>query len=125
MFNFNQNSQADFDALIKGIEESRKMLSKLKYKPKEDSPGKNIATKDQLTQFLKENTYSGNHQCCTAAIGKDGDSMAVLDGNFKVRGVENLRVVDMSVFPSVPGYNPLLYLYMIGAKAADVITGAK
>jgi choline dehydrogenase len=41
--------------------------------------------------------------CCTAAIGADGDANAVLDKDFKVRGVGNLRVVDASAFPWIPG----------------------
>ena len=47
--------------------------------------------------------------------------MAVLDSNFKVRGVDGLRVVDASVFPKIPGYYIAVPIYMISEKAADVI----
>jgi choline dehydrogenase len=47
--------------------------------------------------------------------------MAVLDSNFKVRGVDALRVVDASVFPKIPGYYIAVPIYMISEKAADVI----
>jgi choline dehydrogenase len=40
---------------------------------------------------------------CTCQIGPDGDLNVVLDSNFRVRGVNALRVVDASVFPVVPG----------------------
>lgn len=47
--------------------------------------------------------------------------MAVLDTNFKVRGVDGLRVVDASVFPKIPGMYIALSIYMISEKAAEVI----
>jgi hypothetical protein len=41
------------------------------------------------------------------------DPNAVLDGDFKVRGVENLRVVDASTWPIVPGYFVTTPIYMV------------
>jgi choline dehydrogenase-like flavoprotein len=45
----------------------------------------------------------------------------VLSGDFKVHGVDGLRVVDASVFPRVPGLFIVSAVYMVGEKAADVI----
>lgn len=42
------------------------------------------------------------------------DENAVLDGDFKVRGVNNLRVVDASSWPNVPGYFVTTPIYMVG-----------
>jgi len=50
--------------------------------------------------------------------------MAVLDSKFRVRGTKGLRVVDASVFPSIPGYYIQTPIYMISEKAADVIIGS-
>jgi choline dehydrogenase-like flavoprotein len=50
--------------------------------------------------------------------------MAVLDPNFRVRGIRNLRVVDASVFPKIPGFFIVTSVYMIGEKAGDVIAAA-
>ena len=47
--------------------------------------------------------------------------MAVLDSRFRVRGVRNLRVVDASVFPRIPGIFIVTNIYMISEKASDVI----
>lgn len=63
----------------------------------------------------------GPYACCTAAIGADEDPNAVLDSDFRVRGVDGLRVVDASVFPKIPGWYIALPIYMISEKAADVI----
>jgi choline dehydrogenase len=47
--------------------------------------------------------------------------MAVLDSRFRVRKTKDLRVVDASVFPKIPGYFIVSAVYMISEKAADVI----
>ena len=49
---------------------------------------------------------------------KDG---SVVDMNFKVHGTTNLRVVDASVFPKIPGLFIAAPIYMIAEKASDVI----
>lgn len=63
----------------------------------------------------------GHHPTSTAAIGKDGDKMAVLDSRFRVRGVGGLRVVDASVFPRIPGVFPVVSTFMVSEKASDVV----
>jgi choline dehydrogenase len=73
-----------------------------------------------LEAFVEENAW-GHHASCTCKIGPDDDPMAVLDSNFRVRGVKGLRVVDASVFPKIPGFFIVTSVYMIGEKAADAI----
>ena len=73
-----------------------------------------------LYQFVKDNAW-GHHASCTCKIGADDDKMAVLDKNFQVRGAKNLRVVDASVFPRIPGLFIISSVYMISEKASDVI----
>ena len=45
----------------------------------------------------------------------------MVSSDFKVHGVDGLRVVDASVFPRIPGFFIVSAVYMIGEKAADVI----
>jgi choline dehydrogenase len=54
-------------------------------------------------------------------MGRPSDPGAVVDSEFRVIGVENLRVVDASVFPRIPGFFIVTPTYMIAEKAADVI----
>jgi choline dehydrogenase len=75
---------------------------------------------DALDQFLRDEAW-GHHACGTCKIGRDDDSRAVLAGDFRVRGTWNLRVVDASVFPDIPGFFLAMPVYMIAEKAADVI----
>ncbi|KAJ6561810.1 hypothetical protein B0H19DRAFT_1142681 [Mycena capillaripes] len=78
---------------------------------------------EEIDDHILEHVF-GHHACCTNPIGEDDDPNAVLDGDFKVRGVENLRVVDISSWPKVPGWFVTTPTYMISEKAADVIIAA-
>lgn len=114
--------EKDMQAVYEAMEFGREAFSKLI--PLDGSftetwPGKNV-TGDALKTFIKDEAW-GHHASCTCKIGSDDDEMAVLDSNFKVRGVDGLRVVDASVFPKIPGYYIALPIYMISEKAADVI----
>jgi len=87
---------------------------------KEVWPGEDVATDQEIKEFIMNETW-GHHASCTAKIGADDDVLAVLDGQFRVRGAEGLRVVDASVFPEIPGFFPSVAVYMLAEKAADVI----
>ncbi|KAF9268498.1 FAD-linked reductase [Marasmius fiardii PR-910] len=90
---------------------------------KEVFPGELAQSDEQIEQHVYERIF-GHHACCTNAMGTDDDVNAVLDGDFRVRGVNNLRVVDASSWPIVPGYFVTTPIYMMSEKAADVILGA-
>ena len=49
------------------------------------------------------------------------DEMAVVDENLKVKGIQNLRVVDASVMPEIPSANLNAPTLMIAENAADII----
>jgi len=86
----------------------------------ETVPGPNVTTPEQLEEFVKREAW-GHHASCSCKIGASDDPMAVLDGDFKVRGVERLRVVDASVFPRIPGFFITASIYMVAEKASDAI----
>jgi len=113
----------DLQAVYEGIQYSIKAfdsLIPLDGRFERVWPPKEVRTEAQLKQFAKDEAW-GHHASCTCPIGADSDPMAVLDGNFRVRGVDGLRVVDASVFPKIPGTYIVLPIYMISEKAADVI----
>ncbi|KAL2842799.1 hypothetical protein BJX68DRAFT_278171 [Aspergillus pseudodeflectus] len=115
--------EKDLQAVYEAMEFSREIFDNvvpLDGDFDETWPGANVTSEDGMKDFIKREAW-GHHACCTAAIGADDDPMAVLDGDFRVRGVDGLRVVDASVFPKIPGYYIVLPVYMVSEKAADVI----
>ena len=54
-------------------------------------------------------------------MGADDDSMAVCDSRLRVRGVENLRVVDASVFPTLPSVNPVGTVMAVAEHASAML----
>jgi choline dehydrogenase len=76
-------------------------------------------------QWIEDQVY-GHHPTSSAAVGEDGDPLAVLDERLRVRGVKNLRVVDASAFPRTPGAFPAISTFMLGEKASEIVVeGAK
>ena len=49
--------------------------------------------------------------------------MAVVDSETRVRGIESLRVVDSSIFPTIPNGNLNSPTIMTAERAADIIKG--
>jgi choline dehydrogenase-like flavoprotein len=56
-------------------------------------------------------------------MGADGDPMAVLDAKLRVRGVEGLRVADMSAVPDINAGNTNAPAMMLGDRCAHFING--
>jgi choline dehydrogenase len=114
--------QVDLESVVDGVKFVRETTSHLQNLiAEEEAPRKGV----DLRQFVKDNAW-GHHASCTCKIGKKDDPMAVLDGNFRVRGTQGLRVVDASVFPRIPGFFIVSSVYMIAEKAADaILAGAR
>ena len=60
---------------------------------------------EALDTFVIANATGTWHATCTCRMGADDDPMAVTDNQGRVRGVSGLRVVDASLFPTVPCAN--------------------
>jgi choline dehydrogenase len=110
----------DLDAVVWGVEFVRRMAHRSGMDATELVPGDSVGTHDELREFVRTHAW-GHHASCTCKIGRDDDPMAVLDGRFRVRGARNLRVVDASVFPRIPGYFIVAPTYMISEKASDAV----
>lgn len=120
---FQQGAEDDLNAVLDGIRFVRRLTADLRQQNlmAEKVPGDHVQTDEELRDFVRANTW-GHHACGTCAIGPE-DANGVVDGNFRVHGVEGLRVVDASVFPKIPGVFIVSAVYMIAEKAADVILG--
>lgn len=119
-----QASEQDLDGIADGLTFARRIMNSalpfITGPLEEEFPGRHVASAGQVKEFIRNEAW-GHHASCTCPIGADGDPKAVLDSRFRVRGVRNLRVVDASVFPRIPGFFIVVPIYMISEKATDVI----
>jgi len=83
-------------------------------------PGPAAATDEELIADIRARGYSVFHPAGTCRMGPDPAS-AVVDARLRVHGIAGLRVVDASIFPTVPSGNLNGPCIMAGAKAADLI----
>ncbi|PMD17612.1 GMC oxidoreductase [Hyaloscypha hepaticicola] len=67
------------------------------------------------------NLFSSWHMCSTVRMGKMGDDEACVATDFRVSGVKNLRVVDLSVIPLLPNNHTQSTAYLVGETAAEKI----
>ena len=123
--NFEDGNDAageDLEAILNGVKMARRLAAGGADGAAEGeiSPGPDCKTDDDLRRFIKTEAW-GHHASCTNKMGPASDRMAVVDSQFRVHGVEGLRVVDTSVFPRIPGLFIAVPTYMISEKASDVI----
>lgn len=88
-------------------------------------PGPQVQTDAQILEAIQNTLQTLWHASCTCRMGMSNDSMAVVDSNAKVMGVNGLRVVDASSFAVlVPGH-PQSTIYAIAEKiAAQILAGS-
>ena len=75
--------------------------------------------KAHCKRFVKTNY----HPAGTCKMGADGDPMAVLDTRMRLRGMDGLRVCDMSAVPDINAGNTNAPAMMLGARCADLVLG--
>jgi choline dehydrogenase len=78
-------------------------------------------SEDDVVAFLRHRSQTIYHPTSTCRMGVD--DLAVVDPELRVRGVQQLRVVDASVFPSVPRGNTNAPTIAVAERAADLIRG--
>ncbi|EGR0313005.1 choline dehydrogenase [Vibrio parahaemolyticus] len=93
------------------------------FRGDEIQPGLNITTDKQIDEWVKQNVESAYHPSCSCKMGADDDPLAVLDEQCQVRGIQGLRVVDSSIFPTIPNGNLNAPTIMVAERAADMILG--
>ena len=74
---------------------------------------------DELNENIRSKAETAYHPCGTCKMGVD--DAAVVDENLKVKGLQNLRVVDASIIPEIPSANLNAPTLMIAEKASDLI----
>ena len=94
-----------------------------RYRGREIQPGADCVADAAIDEFIRQKVESAYHPSCTCKMGSPDDPSAVVDAEARVRGVQNLRVVDSSIMPSITNGNLNAPTIMIAEKAADHILG--
>ncbi|KAI0525952.1 choline dehydrogenase [Xylaria bambusicola] len=120
-----EEADKEVGALLEGVRMAQSFYANtpdVDGKPTQWWPPADFNSDDDIKQWITEEAW-GHHASCSNPIGSDDDPMAVLDGDFRVRGIDSLRVVDASVFPKIPGTFIALPVMLIAEKASAVILG--
>lgn len=117
----------DQQTAVAGLRWARELAAQpalAQYIEHELEPGEALQSDDELLEFARETGGTIYHPVGTCKMGPDGDTMAVVDDQLRVRGVENLRVVDASVMPRLVSGNTNAPTIAIAEKASDMIRSA-
>ncbi|XP_048462680.1 choline dehydrogenase, mitochondrial [Rhincodon typus] len=120
------STETDVLELRESVKLSREIFAQKafdRFRGPEITPGSHIQTDKEIDSFVREKADSAYHPSCTCKMGQPSDPMAVVDPETRVIGVENLRVVDSSIMPSVVSGNLNAPTIMLAEKAADIIKG--
>ncbi|QYK43379.1 MAG: GMC family oxidoreductase N-terminal domain-containing protein [Paracoccaceae bacterium] len=74
-----------------------------------------------LEAFIRRAAVGVWHASCSCRMGAEDDPLAVTAPDGRVHGVEGLRVVDASVFPTIPSGNTNLPTIMVAERISDLI----
>lgn len=114
----------DLQIMLDGVRLARRILQASpfdKWRGQERLPGEDKTSDDALTAFIRQYAETVYHPAGTCKMGAEDDPLTVVNSRLQVRGIENLRVADASVMPSLPGGNTNAPTIMIAEQAASFI----
>lgn len=80
-----------------------------------------LADERYLRDFVHQLAQVQYHVCGTCRMGRPDDPQTVVDHTGRVLGMDALRVVDASIFPTIPRSNLQFPILMAAEKVADAI----
>ncbi|WP_444930974.1 choline dehydrogenase [Microbulbifer sp. SSSA002] len=123
LFNYLQEKE-DIEGFRACVRLTREIINQPafdEFRGDEIQPGTDIQTDEQIDAFVRESVESAYHPSCSCKMGTD--PMAVVDPETRVHGLQGLRVVDSSIFPTIPNGNLNAPTIMVAERAADLILG--
>ena len=123
LFNYLQH-QDDIEGFRACVRLTREIISQPAfdtYRDSEIQPGEQVQSDEEIDAFVRGEVESAYHPSCACRMGED--ELAVVDSELRVRGIDGLRVVDSSIFPTIPNGNLNSPTIMVAERAADIIKG--
>jgi choline dehydrogenase-like flavoprotein len=104
---------------IRAVREIIAQSDMAKHVSSERLPGSDARTDDEIMAYIRQYACCDYHPVGTCKMGRD--SLAVVDPQLRVHGLDGLRVADASIMPVLLSGNTNAPTMMIAEKAADMI----
>ena len=114
----------DLQTLRTGVKLAREMMhqpSMDKFRGVETAPGPSVKSDAELDDWIRRMAITAHHPSCTMPMGTNSE--AVLDTECRVKGAENLRVVDACAMPDLVSGNIHAAVLVIAEKVSDHMLG--
>ncbi|WP_181780753.1 choline dehydrogenase [Pseudonocardia pini] len=124
VFNYLDN-QRDRDDWVKAVRIARHIMAQPAFSGVDGGevvPGASVQSDEEILNWIAEAAQTGLHPTGSARMGTTADDV-VDPSSMRVHGVEGLRVVDASVFPTVTNTQTYAPTLMVAEKASDMILG--
>jgi choline dehydrogenase-like flavoprotein len=116
----------DWAVARKAIRSTREVLAQpslSRFVAGEALPGPAVTSDADLDAFIRKSAITVHHPAGTCKMGAEGDALAVVDSDCRVRGLRRLRVIDASVMPDLTSGNINAPVIMIAEKVSDQMRG--
>jgi choline dehydrogenase-like flavoprotein len=114
----------DEGVLVDGMKIARRIAATeplARWIKREVAPGPHVTSDEDLSAYARSVAHTVYHPSGTCRMGALSDPLVVVDPDLRVREVSGLRIVDGSIFPTMPTVNPVITTMMIGERAADLL----
>lgn len=116
------SAQGDAETALRGMRKLREIArhpAMAEHIVEETEPGFDVDNDAELIDFMKRTGQTSWHPISTCCMGSG--MLDVVDSRLRVHGVERLRVIDSSIFPSMPATNTNVPTIAVAEKGADLV----
>ncbi len=113
----------DIREMLEGVKFIRKIAAQKTLAgliEEELRPGPAVHSDAELIADIRQRSGTVYHPCCTCRMSPDADK-GVVDPKLRVHGIDGLRVIDASAFPSILSGNLNAASMMIGWRGAEMV----